>query len=73
MCFFGDGSHEYNSKVSNQNGVYLLYIVLEIHLSGWEPSVCTSVCVVKHGRVCVCLRQDEGVYVSLLKRWIQLI
>ena len=31
------------SRVSNQNGVSLLYIVLEIHLSGQEPSVCLFV------------------------------
>ena len=26
-----------NSRVSDQNGVSLLYIMLEIHHSGWEP------------------------------------
>ena len=29
----------YISRVSDQNGVYLLYIMLEIHHSGWEPSI----------------------------------
>ena len=28
----------HNWRVSNQNGVSLLYIMLEIHHSGWEPS-----------------------------------
>ena len=28
------------SRVSGQNGVSLLYIMLEIHHSGWEPSIC---------------------------------
>ena len=28
------------SRVSNQNGVSLLYIMLEIHHSGREPSIC---------------------------------
>ena len=27
------------SRVSSQNGVALLYIMLEIHHSGWEPSI----------------------------------
>ena len=27
------------SRVPNQNGVSLLYIMLEIHHSGWEPSI----------------------------------
>ena len=30
------------SRVSNQNGVSLLYIMLEIHHSGREPLTCTS-------------------------------
>ena len=30
----------YNSRVSDQNGVSLLYVMLEIHHSGWEPSIC---------------------------------
>ena len=30
----------YISRVSNQNGVSPLYIMLEIHNSGWEPSIC---------------------------------
>ena len=29
------------SRVSDQNGVSLLYIVLEIHHSGREPWICT--------------------------------
>ena len=29
-----------NSRVFDQNGVSLLYIMLEIHLSGREPSKC---------------------------------
>ena len=28
------------SRISNQNGVSLLYIMLEIHHSGREPSIC---------------------------------
>ena len=28
------------SRVPDQNGVSLLYIMLEIHHSGWEPSLC---------------------------------
>ena len=31
------------SRVSDQNGVSLLYIMLEIHHSGGEPSICTFV------------------------------
>ena len=31
------------SRVSDQNGVPLLYIILEIHHSGWEPSICSLV------------------------------
>ena len=27
------------SRVPDQNGVSLLYIMLEIHHSGWEPSI----------------------------------
>ena len=27
------------SRVSDQNGVSLLYIMLEIHHSGWKPSI----------------------------------
>ena len=30
----------YKSRVSNQNGVSLLYIMLELHHSGREPSKC---------------------------------
>ena len=30
------------SRVSDQNGVSLLYIMLEIHHSGREPSICTG-------------------------------
>ena len=33
-------SPSYISRVSNQNDVSLLYIMLEIHHSGWEPSMC---------------------------------
>ena len=33
-----DEGQKYNSRVSDQNGVSLLYIMLEIHHSGWEPS-----------------------------------
>ena len=29
----------YILRVSDQNGVYLLYIMLEIHHSGWGPSI----------------------------------
>ena len=36
------------SRVPDQNGVSLLYIMLEIHHSGWEPSVCSSVDSYKH-------------------------
>ena len=32
-------------RVSDQNGVSLLYIMLEIHHSGWEPSNVSSVTV----------------------------
>ena len=28
------------SRVSDKNGVFLLYIMLEMHHSGWEPSIC---------------------------------
>ena len=31
--------HIYISRVSDQNGVSLLYIMLEIHHSGLEPSI----------------------------------
>ena len=30
----------YISRVPEQNGVSLLYVMLEIHHSGWEPSIC---------------------------------
>ena len=30
--------HHHNSRVPDQNGVSTLYIMLEIHNSGWEPS-----------------------------------
>ena len=30
---------DHNSKISDQNGVSLLYITLEIHHSGWELSI----------------------------------
>ena len=30
------------SRVSDQKGMSLLYIMLEIHHSGWEPSICSS-------------------------------
>ena len=33
------------SRVSDQNGVSLLYIMLEIHHSGWEPSIYTVACL----------------------------
>ena len=33
------------SRVSNQNGVSLLYIMLEIHHSGREPSISLWMCV----------------------------
>ena len=29
-------------RVSDQNGVSLLYIMLEIHHSGQEPSICST-------------------------------
>ena len=32
--------HTCISRVSDQNGVSLLYIMLEIHHSGWEPLIC---------------------------------
>ena len=35
-------------KVPVQNGVYLLYIMLEIHHSGREPSICSSFLKPKH-------------------------
>ena len=38
-----------NSRVPDQNGVSLLYIMLEIHHSGREPSIC---CVFFHWRWC---------------------
>ena len=59
------------SRVSDQNGVSLLYIMLEIHHSGWEPSiffmhicvfVCVHVCVCVC--VCVCARMCVGVCVG---------
>ena len=31
----------YISRVSDQNGISLLYIMLEIHRTGQEPSICT--------------------------------
>ena len=34
-------------RVSDQNGVSLLYIMLEIHHSGWEPS---KFCKLKHDK-----------------------
>ena len=33
------------SRVPDQNGVSLLYIMLEMHRSGWEPSNYVSVCM----------------------------
>ena len=36
------------SRVSDQNGVSLLYIMLEIHHCGWEPSI--SKCVIVYKR-----------------------
>ena len=51
-------------RVSDQNGISLLYIMLEIYRSGQEPSmcererksVCVCVCMCAHVclRVCVC-------------------
>ena len=38
-----------NSRVSNQNGVPLLYIMLKIHHSGREPSTCGQVARVQPG------------------------
>ena len=38
-------------RVSDQNGVSLLYIMLEIHHSGWEPS---NYAVGKHVHLCKC-------------------
>ena len=35
--FIGICTSMYNSRVPNQSGVSLLYIMLEIHHSGWEP------------------------------------
>ena len=41
------------SRVPDQNGVSLLYIMLEIHHSGWVPSIYVCVCV------CVCVGERE--------------
>ena len=41
------------SRVSDQNGVSLLYIMLEIHHSGWEPLICYPSVVVR-----LCKRWD---------------
>ena len=47
-------THMCVSRVSDQNGVSLLYIVLEIHHSGREPSICIlaymALCCVQVGR-----------------------
>ena len=34
-----NNQNKYISRVPDQNGVSLLYIMLEIHHSGWEPSI----------------------------------
>ena len=44
---------DYISRVSNQIGVSLLYIMLKIHHSGREPSICIHVFVCVY--VCICM------------------
>ena len=39
LIFLLARSGSIKSTVSDQNGVSLLYVVLQIHHSGWEPSV----------------------------------
>ena len=41
-----------NARVSDQYGVSLLYIMLEIHHSDWEPSNYVCLCMTS---LCVCL------------------
>ena len=41
------------SRVADQNGVSLLYIILEIHHSGREPQIYIDVCVSVNRFVCV--------------------
>ena len=51
------------SRVSNQNGVSLLYIMLEIHHSGWEPSNC-----VLYFCICTCSVQLSMFYMERRSR-----
>ena len=50
MCVF-----VYISMVSDQNGISLLYIVLEMHHSGQEASIYMCVCIF----LCVCVSKTK--------------
>ena len=52
------------SSVSNQNGVSLLYIMLEIHRSGREPSIFTFVFCLNIVTVVFC-SEDTSLEVSI--------
>ena len=58
--FLGFSSHKlmvsvaFVARVSNQNGVSRLFVIVEIHHSGRKPSICASTQVLKQ-RMEVCL------------------
>ena len=43
------------SRVSDQNGISLLYIMLEIHHSGWEPSIYSHANKIAHTHIANCI------------------
>ena len=53
------------SRVSDQNNISLLYIMLEIHHSGWEPSICVCVCVYESERMCDQVIERTVVFLAL--------
>ena len=50
---------DYISRVPDQNGVYRLYIIVEIDHSGRKHSINVCVCVRVGVRVCVCVCVDR--------------
>ena len=60
VCFFNN-----NSRVSDQNGVSLLFIMLDIHHSGREPSVipwCSQFPLLLH-----CLVKDSTSEINVIQ------
>ena len=47
-----NNNNEGISRVSDQNGISLLYIILEIHHSGRELSISRAPFHVKHAQLC---------------------